>query len=229
MDMDDFNSMLIFFKTDSKYQTYKQKSLFFKKRGQNRFSLPFIIALIQLPQFFMQSSVRSVSKTKACWRKRRKKNLRKKPFTKLIKYHSNCWCLQAESLIQRCHKWLQFFCENQLGAKWLRASSYHATTVRRVFLSYCQIEKRKKKSSLVDDVQGVIIFGQSSQLSGRVQWVEIFWNGAFPFYPVCTWTCKKHSLFPYCFKNDNISCHWIKKQNVKNDVSCPQLGSSVQC
>ena len=57
-----FNSKLIFFKTDIKYQTYKQKSLFSKKRKKNSLGLPFLIALIQLPQFFMQSSVRSVSK-----------------------------------------------------------------------------------------------------------------------------------------------------------------------
>ena len=66
-----------------------------------------------------------------------------------------------------------FLCENQLGAKWLRASSYHATTVRRVFFIVLSNWKTKKKSSLVDDVQGVIIFGQSSQMSGGVQWVEM--------------------------------------------------------
>ena len=35
------------------------------------------------------------------------------------------------------------------------------------------MKNEKKKSSLVDDVQGVIIFGQSSQMSGGVQWVEM--------------------------------------------------------
>ena len=37
------------------------------------------------------------------------------------------------------------------------------------FYRTVKLKNEKKKSSLVDDVQGVIIFGQSSQLSGGVQ------------------------------------------------------------
>ena len=64
-----------FLKQIASIKPVNRRHYFFKKsKKKTRFSLPFLIALIQLPQFFMQSSVRSVSKRKACWRKRRKKN-----------------------------------------------------------------------------------------------------------------------------------------------------------
>ena len=61
------------------------------------------------------------------------------------------------------------FCENQHGAKWLRA--YH-TVVRQVFLLRCQIQKKKKTSCLVHDVPGVIIIGQSSCMSAEQKKIQ---------------------------------------------------------
>ena len=60
------------------------------------------------------------------------------------------------------------------------------------FIVLSNWKTKQKKSSLVDDVQGVIIFGQSSQLSGGVQWVEIFSIGAFL---LCTWIFFVFILF----------------------------------
>ena len=57
------------------------------------------------------------------------------------------------------------FCENQHGAKWLRA--YH-TVVRQVFfIAMSNWKKEKKTSCLVHDVPGVIIIGQSSCMSAE--------------------------------------------------------------
>ena len=52
----------------------------------------------------------------------------------------------------------------------------------------------------------------------RHSWVVEF-NGLKSFQTEPSHYAPWHSLFSCCFKKNNISCHWTKNQNFKNEVS----------